>query len=84
MPDYCTLWPDWVGDIYIGACCAKHDQDFETGVPFEIANMALKVCVERLDLPGLAALMFIGVSSWVGRIFYRRAQQKRAQNFLGP
>lgn len=74
MIDYCTLWPDWIGQVYIGVCCAAHDAAYRAGENRLLADRELAECVGGL---GGIALKFVGFCmgfavTWAGWLFYRR------------
>ena len=69
MKDYCTFWPDWLGDVYIGGCCKAHDLAYANGEPRIPADILLGQCVEDLGLPAWGSLMSIAVMA-LGWIFY--------------
>lgn len=69
--DHCTLWPDTIAGIYIGACCAAHDAAYINGADRLPADRALAECVAGLGLPFTGFVMGLAVT-WFGWIFYRR------------
>jgi len=68
--DYCTLWPDFIGDIWIGGCCRVHDYAYEQGLPRLEADYALGQCVSDLGLPVIGVLMAVATAI-CGKFFYR-------------
>lgn len=71
MSDYCTLWLDYIGEVYIGGCCKVHDLAYEKGLPRLQADWDLYACVDDLGLPVTAAAMLAATATF-GWIFYRK------------
>lgn len=69
--DYCTLWFEYIGDIYIGGCCKAHDAAYEQGITRLEADWQLYSCVRDLDAPMAAAAMFAATAAF-GWYFYRK------------
>lgn len=69
LKDYCTLWPDFVQSIWIGACCRDHDRAYAEGVSRLEADRLLGECVAALGLPVTGFLMAVGTGLF-GWMFY--------------
>lgn len=76
MKDYCTLWPDWIGDIWIGGCCKAHDYAYFNGLPRLEADRELEACVTNLGLPLTGLIMGLAVTL-LGFPFWLRAKRRK-------
>lgn len=75
--DYCSFFPDNIGNVDLSQCCKAHDEAYSLQLPKRQADVELFNCVKEAgDFSGLwliAALMFAGVSVG-GWWFYKRAR----------
>lgn len=60
--DHCTLW--WEGSW--AQCCKAHDLAYGRGVDRGLADAALEQCVAATGNPGMALIMFVGVTIFGG------------------
>jgi hypothetical protein len=67
----CSFWFDQLGRFNWHECCVQHDIDYATLVPKAIADAHLGACVDHI-LPGMGALMWLGVTVF-GGLWYLRA-----------
>ena len=72
--DYCTLWPEWIGDVYIGGCCKVHDLAYENSLDRIASDIALGRCVEDLGAPFTGLVMTIATAA-VGWIFHKKRKR---------
>jgi hypothetical protein len=76
--DYCTSFPDKIGEIDISLCCKAHDKAYELQLDKPTADVELFNCVADAGGVGIllvACLMFFGVSVF-GWMFYKKAKVK--------
>jgi hypothetical protein len=70
----CSLWFDSIGPWNWHQCCVLHDQLYASGIVTKMAaDAALEHCVNAI-LPGMGAVMFLGVSTPIGWLFWWRAR----------
>ena len=72
--NYCTLWPEWIGDVYIGGCCKAHDLAYDIGLDRIASDIALGQCVEGLGLPITGIAMTIATAVF-GVFFYKKRKR---------
>lgn len=63
------LWWDWSG------CCWVHDRDYAMLIPKAVADLRLRLCVDRV-LPGMGDVMWLGVALF-GGAWYAKAQAQK-------
>lgn len=68
--DWCTLFPEYIGSVYIGDACRKHDRRYEnTRITRGQADRLLYRDIRRRGLYFTAFIMYIGVRLF-GWVFY--------------
>ena len=75
--DYCTNWPDRIGQFDWSHCCKFHDWQYAIQVDKLTADMNLLYCVAEASTPSMALVMYIGVLLFGGKYYINAKNRKK-------
>ena len=78
--DYCTLFPDCIFKLELGAICKQHDLDYKAQIGKLKADIKMFKSVKNQSVwwsSSVAYIMIIGVNTPIGFYRYRKSKIKK-------